>query len=173
MLPRQVISYEQLIKEGKSKKEIESLSATLRIFPTPFKGIYYVPLEIERKGAFIDKPGLVLSRAIELFLGSSQFYFSCASAEEFLGIRWQPSGKVHIVNELLSKKISLDKRIERNEKKKTYRAGKIARLLSFYGKELIFHRTKDVQGCKIRQTPYGRYALKSQIKIDKKKFRCD
>lgn len=172
MLPKQVISYDQLIKEGFKKNEIKKLSASLKIFPTPFKGIYYAPLETERKGGFIEKPLLVLSRAMELFLESKDFYYSCTTAEEYWGVQWQPSGKVHVVNKVKSGRIDLKERIERNKKKKTYRAKKIARLLSYYGNEIIFHKTKSVKDCKIKQTPYGRYAFKSQIKKDRQKFRC-
>ncbi len=171
MLPKQVVSYAQLVKDGLKKKDMESLTASLRLFPTPFKGIYYVPLETERKGQFIEKPMMVLSRAIGIYLGTKNSYFSCSTAEEMLGIRWQPSGEVHVVNEKISKKINLKERIMRNRKKGTYRAKKVANLLSFYGDKIIFHKTK-IKDVKINQTPYGRYAKKSQIKKDKKKFGC-
>lgn len=172
MLPKQVISYGQLRSEGYRKNQIESLSATLRLFPTPFKGIYYVPLETERKAAFIEKPLLVLSRSIELFLGRADFYFSCATAEEYWGISWQPRGEVHVVNTKMSGRIDLKQRVQRNKKKKTYRAKKIAQLLSLYGNRIVFHKAKAIAGCKFKQTPYGRYAHKSQIKKDRKRFRC-
>jgi hypothetical protein len=172
MLPQQVIKYEQLIKEGLKKNEIEALFTSLKLFPTPYKGIYYIPLEIERKGGFISKPLLILARATELYLNSKNFYFSCETAEEHYAIRWQPSGQVHIVSDKISKQINLKQRIARNKKKKTDRAKKIAGLLSLYGYEIIFHKIKSIKDCKYKQTPYGRYAYKSQIKIDKKRFRC-
>jgi hypothetical protein len=171
MLPKQVVSYAQLIKSGLGKRDIESLTASLKLFPTPFKGIYYVPLESERKGQFIEKPMMILSRAIDIYLGTKKSYFSCSTAEEMLGIRWQPSGEAHIVNEKISKKINLKERIRKNRKKGTYRAKKVANLLSFYGDRIIFHKTK-ITDAKIKQTPYGRYAKKSQINKDKKKFGC-
>ena len=170
MLPKQAVSFKQLIAEGASKQEISSLCASLKLFPTPFKGIYYVPLEEERKAAFIEKPLKVLSQATALFLESNEFYFSCGTAEEALGLNWRPSGSTHIVNDKLSRRISLKKRIERNNAKNTWRAKKIAKLISFYGNEIVFHKG-TVAGAKIKQTPYGRFALKSQIKTDKKRFR--
>ena len=172
MLPKQVVRYEQLINEGLKKKEIETLFTSLKLFPTPFKGIYYVPLEIERKGGFIGKPLLVLSRATEHYLKSKNFYFSCVTAEEQYGIQWQPSGQVHIVNDKLSKRINLKERIGRNKSKKTARAKKIAKLLSLYGYEILLHKAKSFRGCRFRETPYGRFAARSQIRIDKKRFRC-
>jgi len=157
---------------GLNKKQIMALSASLKLFPTPFKGIYYIPLEEERKGTFIEKPQVTLSRAVELFLGTKAFYYSCSTAEEFLGIRWRPSGKIHIVNSKRSGRVNLAERVERNRKKGTYRAKKIAKLLSLYGNEIIFHRTKTILKSKTKQTPYGRFALKSQIKEDRKRFGC-
>jgi len=170
MFQRQAISYSQLIKEGLKDKDIFNLVASLRLFPTPFKSIYYVPSDEERRGWFIDNPLYVLTKAVELLLGTDNFYFSCSTAEEFFAINWRPKEQIHIVNEKRSGKINLLERIERNEKKKTYRARKIAVLLSFYGHEIVFHRG-SVADAKFKQTPYGRFALRSQIKKDRKRFR--
>jgi hypothetical protein len=170
LLPKQAVSFAQLRTEGLSNQDIFSLCAALRLFPTPFKGIYYVPLEEERKGAFIEKPLKALSQAVALFLKSNEFYFSCRTAEEALGLNWQPSGSVHIVNRRLSRKINLKTRIERSQAKGSWRSRKIARLLSFYGNEIVFHRGR-VLGAKTKQTPYGRFALRSQIKADRKRFK--
>ncbi len=173
MLPRHVISYGQLLAEGHTKRDISAMTASLRLFPTPFKGIYYAPLEQERKAWFIEKPLTVVLMALEVLLASKKFYFSCDTAEEALGLKWTPSGRIHIVNERYSGFIDLAERIGRNRNKRTYRAGKIAQLLSFYGNRIIFHKVKPgwVERAKLRQTPYGRFALRSQIKIDRKRFR--
>lgn len=170
LLPKQAINFRQLRAEGLSKQKIASMFAALRLFPTPFKGIYYVPLEEERKGAFIEKPLKVLSQATALFLGTKEFYFSCRTAEEELGLKWQPLGSVHIVNPKLSRRISLKDRISRSQKRGSWRSKKIARLLSFYGNEIIFHKG-EVSGAKTKQTPYGRFAMRSQIRADRKRFR--
>lgn len=170
MLPKQAVSFAQLRSDGLSKQKILALFSSLKLFPTPFKGIYYIPLEEERKAAFIEKPLKVLSQAVALFLKNNNFYFSCRTAEEALGLNWQPSGSVHIVNSKISKKINLKRRIEQNNEKETWRSKKIARILSFYGTEVVFHRGSLV-GVKTKHTPYGRFALRSQIKVDKKKFR--
>ncbi len=170
MLAKQATTFNLLSKEGLSSSEIKNLLASLKIFPTPFKGIYYVPSPQERRATFIDKPLFVLNRIVALYLGSDKFYFSCATAEEYIGSKWSPGNIVHIVNEKRSGKIDLLKRIGRNEKKKTYRSKKIATLLSYYGYEVIFHRG-SVYGAKFKQTPYGRFALKSQITKDRKRFR--
>ena len=170
LLPKQVVSFKQLISEGFTKKEILLFSSKLRIFPTPFKGIYYVPAEEERKGFFIEKPLKVLSQAISIYLKSHDFYFSLSTAEEFFGIKWHPSGTIHVVNSRISRSIDLKVRIERNLTKTSWRAKKIARILSFYGHKIIFHKL-DISDAKIKSTPYGTFATKSQIKIDKKRVR--
>lgn len=171
MLSKQVITYKSLVKEGVKSTEIKKMSAGLRLFPTPFKGIYYVPSEEERNGRFIDKPERALYRATFLYLGKERFYFSCRTAEEQYGIKWQPTGEVHVVNERISRIIDLKSRSERNRNKKSWRAVHIASLLSEYGSKIIFHKVKSIEGAKFKRTPYGAYALRSQIKKDKKRFR--
>jgi hypothetical protein len=171
MLPTQAVSYAQLRREGLSEEEIFAMGASLKIFPTPFKGIYYVPLAEERRGRFIERPLRVLFAALKLYLGTNELYLSCETAEEFLGLKWTPTGEVHVVNAVRSGRIDLQKRIDKNKNKGTYRAKKIAHLLSYYGKEIVFHKVASVKGAKVRETPYGRFAMKSQIKADKKRFR--
>jgi len=169
MLPKQAISFEQLQLEI-SKKEILKMCSSLKLFPTPFRGVYYVPLEEERKGEFIENPRKVLHQSIGIFLGGHDFYFSCRTAEENLGIGWRPSGSIHVVNTVLSRKINLANRINLNKEKKTWRAKKIAKILSFYGNEIIFHKGQ-ISGAKIKETPYGKFARKSQIIRDRKRFK--
>lgn len=171
MLPKQATTFGLLTKEGLSAPEIKNLFALLKIFPTPFKGIYYIPSPSERKAIVIDKPLFVLNRILVLYLDSDKFYFSCTTAEEFIGAKWSPGNIIHIVNEKRSGKIDLIGRITRNEKKKTYRSKKIATILSFYGNEIIFHKVKSTKDAKFKETPYGRFALQSQIKKDRKRFR--
>ena len=171
LLPRQVIRFNQLVKQGFSSKEITRMSASLLLFPTPFKGIYYIPSKEERGGWFIEKPLSILTKSIAAFLKSNSFYYSCKTAEEFWGISWHPSGQVHVVNEILSDRMNLEKRIERSEKKSTFRAKKIAKLLSLYGSLIIFHKVKSIADAKLKHTPYGTFAMKGQLKKDKKRFR--
>lgn len=170
MLPRQVIGHKQLIEKGHSKQEIAALFSLLRLFPTPFKGIYYVPIEQERKGLFIENPRKILTNAINAFLGTSRFYYSCSTAEEKLGISWQPNGEVHIVNEILSRRIDLGRRI-RITQTSSRRAKKIGTLLEQYCRTIRFHRVKNIEGASIIQTPLGAYAFGKQIARDKELFR--
>ncbi len=171
MLPKQVVSFAQLRKEGISSKKIKGMLAALRLFPTPFKGIYYAPLEEERGGWFIEKPKLALNQSLAIYLGTKEFYFSCTTAEEEAGISWHRSGEVHVVNAVRSGRIDLEARAERNGTKGTFRSKKLARLLALYARMIIFHKVRSVQGAKLRHTIYGSFALPSQIKKDRKRFR--
>ena len=170
MLPKQVISFYQLEKEGLGRKKILTLSYALRLFPTPFKGIYYVPSEEERRGRFVERPMRVLADAIQFFLGTGKFYFSCRTAEEHFGIVWQPYGEIHVVNPIKSGRVDLAKRASSKLSSGTHRARNVSRILSYYGKEIVFHKG-EVDGAKYKSTPYGRFALPSQIKKDRKRFR--
>ena len=171
MLPKQAISFAQLRKDGFGDKEIKGMLMSLRLFPTPFKGIYYVPLEEERGGWFIEKPKLALYQALALYLGTKGFYFSCATAEEEAGVSWHRSGEIHVVNTARSGRVDLEARSERNAAKGTYRSKKVARLIAMYARKIIFHKAPSVKGAKARQTIYGSFALPSQIKKDRKRFR--
>ena len=171
MLPKQTISFTQLRKEGVSQAKIKGMLMSLRLFPTPFKGIYYVPLEEERGGWYIEKPKLALYQSLAHYLGTKEFYFSCTTAEEEAGISWHPSGEIHVVNKVRSGKIDLVARAERNEESGTFRSKKIARILLMYARKIVFHKVPAISGAKLRRTPYGDYALPSQIKRDRKRFR--
>ena len=170
IIPKQVYSHRQLLSQGYGKKEIERMSASLRLFPTPFKGIYYAPPESERKSWTIEWPMKILSMAVSLYLDSMDFYFTGVTSQEAFGEKWHATGIVHIVNAKISRKIDLKSRAERNLRKKSYRSQKIADLLSFYGNILAFHKVKTIRGAKLRRTPSGDFASRSQIKKDVKMF---
>jgi hypothetical protein len=171
VLLKQVVTRAALLKDGVTKDKLRSMSISLALFPTPFKEIYYIPTPEERKATIIDKPRLVLTRSIAAYLGAKDFYYSCRTAEEFWGIRWQPYGDVHIVNTKLSRVVNLMARQERNETMVSRRAQRIAKLLSLYGNTIVFHKVKSIADVRVKHTPYGTYAFKSQIKKDKKRFR--
>ncbi len=170
MLIRQVISLKDLTKEMPMRK-IKVMTISLGLFPTPFKEIYYIPTPEERKATTLDSPELILTKSVRMFLGSNDFYYSCRTAEERWAIKWQPIGEIHVINTEISRIIDIKKRIEEKEKKKNPRARRIAKILSLYGNKIIFHKVKSIEGAKFKRTPYGAYALRSQIKKDKKRFR--
>jgi len=170
MLVRQIIARKDLVKDIPRRK-LNVMIVSLTLFPTPFKEIYYIPTPEEKKATTLDEPELILTKAIRMFLGTDDFYYSCRTAEERWAIKWQPIGHIHIVNTKLSRTIDLKKRITRKEIKRTPRARRIAKILSLYGNKIIFHKVKSIEGAKFKRTPYGAYALRSQIRKDKKRFR--
>jgi hypothetical protein len=56
--------------------------------------------------------------------------------------------------------------------KRNIQGKKIARILSFYGREIVFHRTKNIEKAKTKSTPSGKFASKIQIAKDKRTFKC-
>lgn len=170
MLVRQITTRDDLREEMPMRK-IRVMAISLALFPTPFKGIYYVPTSDERKATTLSQPELILTKAIRAFLGTNDFYYSCRTAEERWAMKWQPIGHVHVVNTVLSRTMNLQVRAEKSKSKGNARARRVAKILSFYGSKIIFHKVKSVEGAKIKRTLYGAYALKPQIKIDKKRFR--
>ncbi|MBM3229564.1 hypothetical protein FJZ26_03970 [Candidatus Parvarchaeota archaeon] len=171
IIPGQSISFMQLFSQGIPKREILDMAKNLYLFPTPFKGIYYVPSNDERRGWLVEKPPVAMRQAMGIYLSTSKFYYSCATAEEFHGISWHPSSELHVVNSVRSGKIDLQVRIGRNRLKKTWRAKQVARILEFFPGIIIFHKVPSIDGAKFKDTPYGRFATRSQIRIDKKRFR--
>lgn len=171
ILPAQVISFSLLRSQGVSEKKITDMAKNLHLFPTPFKGIYYVPTDDERNGWLIQNPARALRTALRIYLGTDRFYYSCVTAEEFHGIDWHVSGELHVVNTVRSGRVDIQARIERNRKKKTWRAKQVARILEFYGRMIVFHKAPSIEGAKMKRTPDGDFALPSQIKKDRKRFR--
>ena len=169
-IPGHVASAKTLRSHRISAKARTLMVANLFLFPTPFKGIYYVPLDDERKGWLLQNPALALREALAVYLKTDKFYYSCRTADEYHGISWHPSGEMHVVNAVRSGKIDLEARIGRNRQKKTWRAKTVARILEFYCRKIIFHKG-EVEGAKLKRTPYGDFALPSQIKKDRKRFR--
>ncbi len=170
-IPGHIISAGALRSQGMDARGVTLMVANLHLFPSPFKGIYYVPLDDERNGWLLQKPMLAAREAIATYLGKSDFYYSCATAEEYHGISWHPSGELHVVNTVRSGRVDLQARIERNRRKRTWRAKQVARILEFYGRKIVFHKVPSIEGAKVKRTPYGDFALASQIKKDRKRFR--
>jgi hypothetical protein len=172
LLPSSVIRFSTLKKSGYTELEIKKKVVSLTLFPTPFKGIYYIPFEDERKSRTLHDPMKALTMSIEMYLDSDRFYYTCRSALEWLGVEWHPSGLIHIANEKISKRIGLETRVSRKQMKKTYYSKTSAGILAQYGREIIFHKCKSMGKAKYKETPSGRFATEKQVKEDKKRFRC-
>lgn len=126
-----------LVYKHKNIQNANKLSRELRIFPTPFKGIYYVPYETERAGWYITDPQLVIFKAARLYLGSDNYYFGLYSALYYLRTIWNAQG-INIINEKLSRNIS-----RKMPSTKYWRGKIIGKIMQGYPFPIRFHRIKN------------------------------
>lgn len=125
------------IYRNKSNPEIKKLCSELKLFPTPFKRIWYSPYETERKGFYITDPLKVLFQACGNYLGTKEYYYGLSTAEYLQNKRWQYS-EAHIINRMLSRII------ERKLPKGNYwRAKAIRKIMSSYPSRIRIHRLND------------------------------
>ncbi|GEM_PF-3059316 len=119
----------------------------LAIFPTPFKGIYYVPFETERKAFYITYPYRVLFEAAKKILKTDDVYYGLETALYFEKKVWNPV-PTHIINRSLSKKLKLKK-----EAKGYWRSKKRYSILKQFPYPVIFHKIgqKEDKGIKYKE----------------------
>ena len=106
----------------------------MKIFPTPFKGIYYVPYESERNGWYVTDPHLVVFKAARLYLRSDGYYFGLYSALYYQRVIWN-AVSTDVINAKLSRKIS-----RKMPSKKYWRGGIINKIMAGYPSPVRFHR---------------------------------
>lgn len=122
--------------KAKDIKNACEMYRTLTIFPTPFKGIYYIPYETERKAFYITDPKKVIFEAAKLYLNSEQYYFGLFSALYYLRIIWNAQGTDIITNHM-SRRIN-----PRRVKGNYWRAHRINEIMSSYPMPIRIHRIK-------------------------------
>ena len=109
----------------------------LKIFPTPFKGIYYVPYDSERNGWYVTDPHLVLYKATRLYLETDEYYFGLYTALYFNRVIWNAMG-ADIVNPKISRKIG------RKLPSKSYWRGEVVnKIMSGYPFPIRLHRIRN------------------------------
>ncbi|MFH1520982.1 MAG: hypothetical protein ABID61_05020 [Candidatus Micrarchaeota archaeon] len=113
------------------------LSREMKLFPTPFKGIYYAPYETERKGWYISDPHLVVFKATRIFLKTDKFYFGLKSALYYNRKIWNAES-TDIVNAKLSRKI-----IRKLPSTEYWRGRTIRKILLGFPFPIRFHRMKN------------------------------
>lgn len=154
-----VISLEALNKMT-DKKTAKNLCQTLKIFPTPFKGVYYIPFKTERDGFYITYPYKILIEAAEQFLGTQDIYYGLLTAFYFERKVWNPT-PAHIINTKLSKKISFPAKPHKNY----WRIKKRMSILKQFPYPIFFHRIKKVNknGIKYKDNiPYASFERNCQ-----------
>lgn len=130
LIPGNVYSAKQLQNPGKLYKE-------LKVFPTPFKGIYYVPFDSERAGWYVSDPHKVIFLAAKLYLRDSNYYFGLYTALYYLRIIWNAFG-VDLINKKLSRRIN-----RKRPSTKYWRGKTINKIMKTYPFPIRFHRMKN------------------------------
>jgi hypothetical protein len=125
------------VYRNKDIPNANKLSAELKIFPTPFKGIYYIPYETERGGWYVTDPHRVIFKAAQLYLKTDEYYFGLNSALYFNRIIWNAAG-IDIINRKVSKTITRKK-----PSTKYWRGQVINKIMAGYPFPVKFHRIKD------------------------------
>ena len=119
-------------------EDANRLARELKIFPTPFKGIYYVPYESERSGWYVTDPLSVIYKAAGLYLKTDEYYFGLNSALYYNRTIWNAVG-VDIINRKISRTIS------RKLPSEKYWRGKATRkIMSGYPFPVRFHRIRNL-----------------------------
>ncbi len=126
------------IYRAKDLPNFKRLYSSLQVFPTPFKGIYYVPYETEIKGKYISDPNLVVYSAVGLYLKSSKYYCGLNTALYYLRIVWNLFG-FDIINKKISRRI-----IRKLPSQKYWRGKVIAKLMKSYPYPIRLHRMKKI-----------------------------
>ena len=126
------------VYRNKDIPNANKLSREMKIFPTPFKGVYYVPYESERDGWYITDPNLVIFKAAELYLKTNNYYFGLYSALYYNRTIWNAIG-TDIINSKISKTTS-----RKLPSKKYWRGKIINKIMQGYYFPIRFHRIKNL-----------------------------
>jgi hypothetical protein len=120
------------IKSGEIKPKglFQKALASLYIIPTIFRGIYYIPVDRERKGHFIQRRQDFFTSLFNKHYGRKKWYWSLSTAARHYGIEWSATKILEITCLGKSKTINLSNKIRSLEKKKSYRSSTLAKYLS-------------------------------------------
>lgn len=122
---------------NKDIKGANKLYREMKIFPTPFKGIYYVPYESERSAWYVTDPHEVIFKAAQIYLKTNEYYFGLYTALYYQRTVWNANG-IDIINKKISRKIH-----RKIPSQKYWRGKIIAKIMSGYPFPIQFHRIKQ------------------------------
>jgi len=154
------------------KYSFQKALASLYIIPTFFRGIYYIPTSLERKGHFIERKQDFLTSLFDFYYGKKKWYWGLSTAARYYGIEWSATKILEIVTLEKSKTINVSDKILSLQKKKSYRSATLAKYLSSLDVNLIYiHKgnQESLSSIKIDET-LGPVCLKKQIPKDIEKF---
>ncbi len=132
---------EKALKARLGQQKAKALRDSLSVFPTPFKNVYYIPFETEKKAFYITSPYKVLIDAAKLVLGQ-QIYYGLETAAYFERAIWNPM-PAHIMNTKRSSKLTL-----RPKASKYWRTKRRQDILRQFPYPVSFHRLSSVKDAK-------------------------
>ena len=151
-----------------SKFKLQNALASNYILPSFFKGVYYVPSQLERKGQFIEKPAEFFADLFNFLYGRNGWYWALTTAARYYGLEWSSGKVLEIVVATKSKKIDIAARVASLGNKKSYRSKVLSRILSALGINfVIIHkgRKDSLKEVKI-DSEIGPVATKSRMMKD-------
>ncbi len=154
------------------KYPFQKALTSLYIIPTFFRGIYYIPTSLERKGHFIEMKQDFFTTLFDFYYGKKKWYWALSTAARYYGIEWSATKILEIITLNKSKTINLSNKILSLQKKKSYRSATLAKYLSSLDVNIIYiHKgnQESLSSIKIDET-LGPVCSKKQIPKDIEKF---
>ena len=145
----------KFIRSNQIKKNysLQKALSSLYIIPTFFRGIYYIPTSLERKGHFIRRKQDFFTSLFDVHYGRKKWYWALSTAARYYGIEWSATRILEIVVHEKSKTINVSDRVASLQNKRSYRSAILAQYLSSF----------DVNRIYIHK---GHYDSLASIKID-------
>ena len=165
-IPGRVVTRTELEKNFK-KEEIAALYNSLRIFPTPYKSIYYVPFETERKAYYVTDPYRIVFEATKKYLKKDDIYFGLSTAKYLQRKLWNPT-EIHIITSTKSRKIICQK----EPSKKYWRKNRRYEILKQYPYPIYLHRIKQKNPQFVQKGSIA-FATSKQIEKDMKSLKLN
>src|SRR5208283_5895791 len=158
-----------LIKSGEVAKKysLQKALASLYVLPTFFRGIYYIPTALERKGHFFERKQDFFTSLFDLHYGRKKWYWGLSTAARHYGIEWSATKILEIVALERPKTVDISGKIRSLQKKRSYRSRTIAKYLESLDVNLLYiHKGKRALPAITIDETIGPVCQKEQISAD-------
>ncbi|MFW6120067.1 MAG: hypothetical protein ACOC80_04105 [Petrotogales bacterium] len=130
--------------EIKKKYSLQKALSSVYVIPTFFKGIYYVPMILERKGHFILNKQEFFISLFNIQYGRKKWYWALSTAARYYGFEWSATQILEIVTMERTKTIKVAERIASLRYKRSYRSATLAKYYDSLDVNLIYiHQGKQ------------------------------
>lgn len=161
-------------KDIQKKYSFQKALSSLYIIPTFFKGIYYIPTTLERKGHFIENKTDFFTSLFNTYYGRNKWYWALSTAARHYGLEWSATKILEIISVEKTKTIRISERISSLKEKSSYRSATLADYyISLDVNTIYIHKgnEKNFKSVKIDED-LGPVCSKDQMKKDFMKFRA-